>query len=762
MPWNRGVGGPVTHLQTQQLRRVELILQQLEALPTLSRVAVRLLDLTTSETSEAKEVIELVGSDPALASKVLKLCRRHSRGRASIVKSIDRAVLMLGFDAVRSAVLSVQVFELFDGVPSPSGEIRERPVFVRDMFWKHCLAVAAACEMIVEGTKLRAKIPRGEAYIAGLLHDLGQLALHLVMPTSFDRVIELAETQGVPLDKACRSIIGIDTHTAGKRLAERWHLPNSLSDVLWLHGQPFNSLPDLPHRNVIALVSLADAIARRQHISTVGHTPRGEDLDAMCGYLGIDPGIVEKITPKLHEEVRTRAEDMGLEVDTSTEMLLRSVSRANEVLGRLNAGMRQRTASAEGQTKILKAISEFHGSAMPSGEVISVLGKVVVSVAKTYGGGFFGMLYQARSDQPWQFFQFAGDGRVLRSDLIARPFAPESVDDLGDDMQISMQALGLLPWLSDYLVDARNLREVRLLALKCGWGVSAVLLHELALDGRTDRLHLEALSRTWGSAIAAAAQHQGAKRLGEALAETNRMLTGAQDELTRSKALAALGEMAAGAAHEMNNPLAIISGRSQLLARQLDDPKLKGMAQQIVDRSHELSGMITALRSFAEPTLPVCKPVEIAELLERVVDQINPESKGKRRVNLVVDADLPQMFVDPEQITRAVHELVRNALEAAGSAQVQVRVQIDSLDGRLIIQVKDDGPGLSDHALVHAFDPFFSEKPAGRQSGLGLAVARQLVEAHGGQLTLENGPEAGAVATIRLGTGPSQQERSVA
>ena len=124
------------------------------------------------------------------------------------------------------------------------------------------------------------------------------------------------------------------------------------------------------------------------------------------------------------------------------------------------------------------------------------------------------MLYQGRSDQPWQFFQFAGDGRVLRSDLIARSVTPESVDDLGDDMQLSMQALGLLPWLSDYLTEARNLRDVRLLALKCGWGVSAVLLHELPLDGRTDRLHLEALTRTWGSDHRPAPHHHGARRRG--------------------------------------------------------------------------------------------------------------------------------------------------------------------------------------------------------------------------------------------------------
>ncbi len=750
-------------LQSHQVRRVELIIQQLEALPTLSAIAVRLLDLTASETSEARQVIELVSSDPALASKVLKMCRCHSRGRASIVKSVDRAVILLGFEAVRSAVLSVQVFELFDRAPSPGGEVpQHKPIFDRTMFWRHSLAVAVACELLVEQTSLRSKIAQGEAYVGGLLHDLGQLALHLVLPVSFDRVIEMAEAQSAPLDQACRRLLGIDTHTAGKRLAEHWHLPNSLADILWLHGQPFNTLPDLPHRGMIELVSLADAIVRRQHVSTVGHGPRGEDLAAMCRNLGIDPAAAEQIVPRLVEETSARSEGLGLGTETTSDMLLRSVSRANDVLGRLNAALRQRATAAELQARILKAIAEFHAAAMPGGSVTSVLGKVVESAAKTFAEGFFGMLYQPRSDQQWQFFQFSSDGRVLRSDMIAKPFTPSSVDELGDDMQVSMQALGLLPWLSDYLVDADNLRDVRLLALKCGWGVSAVLIHELPPEGVLDRVHLEALSRTWGAAIAAAAQHQGAKRLGEQVAETNRMLVDAQEELTRSKAMAAVGEIAAGAAHEMNNPLAVISGRSQVLAQRLSDPELKAMAEQIASRSHQLSDMITALRAFADPPRPDLQPCDIVALLRRAVEQVAPKTELKGRVKVVAEGKLPQVHIDPDQIAKSVRELVKNSLEAAPATRVEVRVQMDALDDRLRITVKDDGPGLSEHALAHAFDPFFSEKPAGRQPGLGLTVARQVVEAHGGRLTLENGPSGGAVATIRLGVRPEAQERSAA
>lgn len=732
-------------------QRVELILQQLEALPTLSTVAVKLLELTSDDDSQGRDVVKLVTGDPALSAKVLKLCRCSERGRALNVTSVERAVLLLGFDSLRSAVLSVQVFELFDGAESPGGETcSASPIFDRAAFWQHSLAVASICESLAGAPGACRGLNKADAFISGLLHDLGVLALHVLLPKTFDKVCAFAETHGVSLDQACRRIIGLDTHTAGRRLAEHWHLPHALGDVLWLHGQPHGSLPDLAHRTQIMLVSLADAIARSQGIAPAGHALRGEDIPELCRALEIDPSLVDNLVRTLHKDVAAKATSLGMEVQADTSILLRAISRANEALGRINAGMRQRSILAQRQTETLNAITKFYDSAAPGGSVVTVMGKVIESAAGVFGGGFFATLYQARVDDPWQLIQFSTDGRPVHSQLIVPPPGSTAVSDLADNTQVSMQVLGMLPWLCDYLGDARDLRDVHLLPLRCGWGVNAVLLHDCKVDGREAKEQLEALSRTWAAAIAAGAQHEGAKRLGEQLAESNRALIDTQAELSRSQALAALGEIAAGAAHEMNNPLTVISGRSQLLARSLTEPTARLMAEQIHEQSHRISDMITALRLFAEPTKPRRAETNISELLEKVVKETATRYPKGVGVKVVADQALPAVSVDPEQIGRAVCELVRNAFEAEESSQVEVCVQIDSADDRLKISVTDNGTGLSKHALTHAFDPFFSAKPAGRQPGLGLAQARRIVEAHGGQITLENRRPRGAVATIRL------------
>jgi two-component system C4-dicarboxylate transport sensor histidine kinase DctB len=145
------------------------------------------------------------------------------------------------------------------------------------------------------------------------------------------------------------------------------------------------------------------------------------------------------------------------------------------------------------------------------------------------------------------------------------------------------------------------------------------------------------------------------------------------------------------------------------------------------------------------------KPVDLAQLVVRVVQECTGDAgTTTHRVNTILSEALPPVRTDPRLLSEALTELLKNALQAKGSHHIELRVQTDPFDDRLKIEVRDDGDGMTEHTLQHAFDPFFSARPAGRQPGLGLARARRFIEAHGGRVSLENAPNGGAVATIWL------------
>ncbi len=743
--------------------RVEMILRQLDSLPTLNAIAVRLLELTTAEEARSSEVVKLISSDPSLTGKVLKLCRCNSRGRASKVNSIERAVLLIGFDAVRTAVLSVQVLELFEGMESPGGEMRdEEPLFDPKMFWRHSIAVAVAGEMLVQESGLRNHLSSGEAFVGGLLHDLGRLVMHVLLPRSFDRVCELAESHAVSVDAASAQLIGVDTHTAGKRLAEHWGLPEPLADVMWLHGHEYATLPDRAHKPLIGVISLADVLARRLHIATVGDRPRQENLDAMGAALGIDRAVIDRIIDALPDEVAERAEGFGINIEHGTAVLLRSISRANDVLGRINHTLQKRARTARTFSNVLSAITRFHAQATPNCSLPSVLGRVMQSASETFGGSVFVALCRDQPGSPWRFHRFAEDGRLLESDLLVdggedqnqSPLPGKGTVKDSSGTENAWQAALMLPLIQKRLGEGVDWSRVHIWPLPESSSHTTLLL----LNGtKGEDETREALLHTWAATASAATQRDDRERMSEDLAAANRDLQEAKESLARSETYAAVGAIAAGAAHELNNPLTVISGRSQMLANRILDQDLRVMAEQIVSGAHRATDIISALRMFAEPVEMDLQRVNLEDLVMRVVQTTPSRSKRRTSINTSFAHKLPEVMADPETLTGALSELVQNALEAEGVNHVEIRVQEDKFDGRLMIQVKDDGNGLTPEALERCFDPFFSSKPAGRQPGLGLAQARHLIEALNGEITLVNRSGKGAVATVRLPVGVKKE-----
>ena len=764
-------------------RRIELILRQIESLPTLPGLATRLLSLTSSNESHAREVIELVAADPALTAKVLSLCRSADKGVREGALTVDRAVVLLGFNAIRNAVLSLKVFEYFEegdgrarrraagGAPAEASVSDDEAIagkiggsdacFDRRAFWTHSLSVAMAAETLARNNPSMGVVPE-EAFVCGLLHDIGKLALDTVLPKSFARCVELADTQQSNIAEVERRVVGIDHHTAGKRIAEQWRLPHRIQDCIWLHGSSFDTLPKLEHRKLVGLVTLCDIIARRLHLGYSGNHRFQLDRAELIEQLGLEADAVDEHVLKLPELIAERGKALGIAETPSREMMARSIQQANAALGRLNSAVNQKARVAQQQQKVLEAIGQFHAAATPGRSVQDVLDAVVESAVRLLGPGFYAVIYPAEdvgaADQPdaphneWLVSQYAADGRPTHWQYVPAPTGSPDLSQLDASQPLSMDLMGLLPWLADYLVESEDLRRVRLLPLPCGWGLSAVLLHDRA--ELPPWKQLGPIAAAWGAAVAAAAQHEGAKRLGEELAQANSALAETQDKLLRQESLARLGEMAAGAAHEMNNPLAVISGRSQLLAMTLEKgTKPQQAAQAIFREAHRLSDLISSLHMLADPPQPSRKPADLPAILSEVIHKVRAHAGRHNRnldVSLKVKDDLPPIPVDPEMIAQALRELLLNAIQANPVSLVHVEVRkLDDLHAASI-SVVDDGDGMDEHTLSHALDPFFSAKPAGRRVGMGLPRAQQLIAAHHGTLEIRSTLNEGTVATFTL------------
>ena len=789
-------------------KRVELILQQLEELPTLPAVALRVLEVTRDDASSAREVVDLITSDPALTSRILQLVHRADLGIRGEIHSVERAVVLLGFDAVRSAALAVSVFQTFSARPTGPGEH-----FCREDFWKHCVAVACCAELLAEAIGNVSAVDPSEAFLCGLLHDIGKVALDATLPKSFSRVVEAADLLRGNVADLERTIIGLDHMVVGKRLAERWQLPMIIRDCAWLHDQPPQLLPSkVKHPRMVNLVTLADQIAREQHLGYSGNytfnIPRQSLLDAV----GLTDKQVDDALSKLIQRIEPRAAALGLGRASTSELYQQALAQANKELGRVSGQLAAKNRRLAVRAQFFDALSRFQSELRPDAAPAIVL----QAIAQTAVGVLGAPCCAVFSLPPTQTYAEAllcdGEGQIFENSLIDlpragapaaqitssqseetnSPFDLASLDEDSLDMPIE-EPTSLAPSRTDALPQgsteaaascrlpdntdaAAVIRPSRPRAgegpvLAAGdeleWFVSMVsprLPHDrrfwicLEADGlciggvvwggqagEAQRLapqvqELATIANGWSLALRTAQIREEARVLSEQLADSNRRLHNAQNEILRSRTMTTVGEMAAGAAHEMNNPLAVISGRSQLLANQLTDPKFKAMAHLIHEQSHRLSAIITELMDFAKPEAPNPKQTDVAELLDRAMHEAKELDDPADRKIEVTMGDVPLVLVDSQQVTAAITEVMDNAIHAtdAKTGQIAVHAGFDPYSSRVVVTISDNGCGMDEQTAKRAFDPFFSNKPAGRRRGLGLAKALRWIEASGGSIRLES------------------------
>lgn len=701
-------------------RSIDSLLDRLEVLPTPSPVAMRLISVLDSDATTIAEVVELISSDPALAARVISTCARSRNGRALRIESIERAVVLLGFDAVRAAALSVRLFETMSGFPSASSG--QSGAFDVALFWRHSLTVAVMSERIAA---LGATASPSAAFIGGLLHDIGHLGLHAVAPRIFQSACEIAEAECGSVDVVSARKIGIDGRTAGRRIGTRWKLPEDIINAVWLVDQPIAVMQECSSPELVMAISLADAIVARDHVCISGHGSRVSAINELARTLGVEVAAIQELRTSVFEEVELRAGVLELDATPTTEILLQSISRANAVLGRFALAYRDQSARVDLCESDLERIARFH-EAGPYTTIEEVIHGVGDSARALVEGSTACVIVPGPDGESAPRIR-------LRSEVLTKciEFSTGMPADVACDV------------LSRNCLDRRGspvrleLQEGRSAVVVIGCGPGSVP-NDFEPGG--------SLCAAWAAAIDDALVRERAHRLSERLAEANRELAAHRETASQARASAAIGAIVSGAAHEINNPLAIVAGRSHLLAKCLDQTELGRAAAEIESAATKVADLVEALAESVAPIEVIRRELDVGELLSeacRVAD-----SRGSGQISIKCAGALPRASLDLEHIRAVIAELLENALRVSEGEGVSLEAR-QAANG-LRIQVSDHGPGFSARALQHAFEPFFSEQAAGRRCGLGLANARRLVEAHGGSITIRNSPRGGAEVTVSL------------
>lgn len=306
--------------------------------------------------------------------------------------------------------------------------------------------------------------------------------------------------------------------------------------------------------------------------------------------------------------------------------------------------------------------------------------------------------------------------------------------------------------LSGYVLLRRRL-VVPIQQLRRGTAriASGDFAHRVEIDAAAELVALTESLNHLAASLQTYQRHTG-EQVGR-LEEANRALALAQDELVRSARLASVGQLAAGIAHEVGNPLAAVVGYIDLLRGECRDDERELVGELLertaweIDRIHHI---LRELIDYARPSGEERGEALVDMVLRDTLATVGYQAIFRSlRVDIVLPAELPPVAIRPGRLHQILVNLLLNAADAMeGDGRLEVRAS--AAEGEVLLSVRDSGPGLSTEVQEHLFEPFYTTKSGGRGVGLGLATSLALVERVGGRLTGENHPDGGAWFLIAL------------
>jgi len=741
--------------------QVELAIRRLDSLSTLPCVAARVLSQFLQTQALPSALAETIESDPALTAKIFSLMYEQGLSFPDEKPSVRWALGKLPAHIVRDAVLSVKVFQVFDRSNNSERTLSKKELAL------HALAVASCAKDIAEIAS--PQINSQLAYSAGLLHDIGKLALREAMPKSFARIVEEAKSQRSSACSIEQKHLGADHTTLGKRLAQKWHLPNQITLAIWLHHSDTMLISqNMPESRIAQIVQLADSMARRCGIGRSGSYDLPDSTEQIAQSLTISPEQLEEIERSLPETVRQKSKVLGLDLPNAEATYCDIVHTMAAQLAHDNTKLSVENRELQTISSHFDFATDFLLSINPTNPPIDAAENFAVRWQKFYQTGPV-CLYMINPYRP-QFLEavvvenLAQTKNIILNAPLEIPAIPEA---LANKFAI-LNAEDCAGWLLEQLDVDFNLSQTKIVPLLSDSKAIGAIVFELRYPGDSElfREKFKTASCFGGAvldmAVTCSDQQGFAERFAELLGQVKdsrrqgvaeTAAKEARPQVRADSSLIALAEMAAGAAHELNNPLSVISGRAQLLAGAETDPNKKQILTQIQENADELSAIIEDLMTFAEPAQPRPAQTDVRQMLDEAI-QLTSQKTNVEHINAQIEVgeEVENVFVDSAQVVSAIANVISNSVESYTDQLGPIKITAESEDSGDIVrvQISDLGCGMDEETLKKATQPFFCSRPAGRKRGMGLAHACRLIQLNNGSLEITSEAGKGTTVTILL------------
>ncbi|MDD5177126.1 MAG: HDOD domain-containing protein [Sterolibacterium sp.] len=708
-------------------------------LPALPEILIKLIRLCQVEEVGMSELASLIAKDAAMATRILSAASSSLYAGRGHKPGLKQSLQTLGMDTAKTLLTCESVFQVFNGLGNSSA-------FDLRGFWRHALMTAESAKRIAASINYP---HQEEAYLAGLLHDVGRLALFSVAPKKYALLASQGDDANLCL--AEQRILHITHAEAGSLLIERWGFDSYLADSVLYHHEPVARATGT--HPLIRLVILADAIA-----SQGANQPARDIAQALCT---MEAEVLTKICADSAEQVRQAAVLLNLDLSPTEPLLTPPASTARATSGsrqQLAVEVQQLILGSEAQrffsrqadaVGVISAIRQSAALLFGFGDALVLLsddathclhGVAVESGWKDHsefmmpiddGGAVSASMSQGRvvfiesdtrlprlSEEQQLLLQIC-NGRVKPN---ARPESANQTETGDRTNETTHTALSLAEEQLLRLLDAEYLVCVPLLhGTQCRGVLLGVTLAIQVSELQLREPFLMAFARQAAVALDAANRKEDQERRSEAR-------VAAEYRLASRRVI-----------HEVSNPLSIIKNYLAVLGHKA--ARQESVTAEIVTLGAEIDRVSHLLQGLQEiKPKPSDQPIEIDRIVEEVVNTfcaLRP-TPAATSIKTRLQAATAQLKAHGDTLKQILFNLLNNAIEAlpdGGKILIATNGAINR-DGRLYcgLTVEDNGPGIAPDILARLFSPLATSK-GGDHMGLGLSIVYDLVRQLEGTIT---------------------------